>query len=1469
MKKKIFTILLLATALLQGVYGFSYLECKGSLYSWEVTTANGKTDCPYIAFQTMPYNKGITYSIVDNEKGTSKSVFEYDDKLRVTGTINLQHVNIACKGDINPQQFKRWTVQYSYSYEVYVKETNNSQSKWELIGEPVKGTKSFAEDTPSMPGLYELNEKIVTNSVTIDASGLDISSLKVNTKYDVKIIFKVTPTYDEWGNYIGDDNPWYATQQVYEKTSGTFIRMPIAGTSIINADNKVNPQNYIYNDNNAKLIINLAKDDDLTPTKSISTTQYYGYSTNVMYAGNTNRDADYDYSTQSNSIIATEYISYNPWFTRNNATNNIEFYYGTKYTEEYTISNDYYKSLARFRGIPFVSKGYTIRKINSTTNDIITSFEYDLKDVLDANYDNVSINSNFNIKVKNATVYFDKVASDSINNNTLKLHGWFGSAENYYYSRGFHSPYQAFKNFAFRNYKNSSYSSSPTSYSILNVRSNQLEYKLASKLTLPKLNDEDKALRYKCVSEKDEISADGVILIDGKKVEYIEGDVLKTPLDVYGIEYRWQVRTVGKQTSSWSYVDDFSPLGGKILKPQDIAGAIPEYSAGNEDLLFYSSAYKTSEQWQFRQVVILKNFTYSEKTELYNYKIADNKYCIGILNTDDFFSIKRYPTLEDKSWKWLGDITDNNLIQTPCPDDEAETLALKIKFEPQSTDNFEIDDYTYDEIIKNCKVYELIDSEEGLNLRLVKEGVINNENKYEIAYTIPYTQGKTLRYRCVMELCGNKIEKDISIEPFARIPIDINKIEANGNSVITERDNVSKTVYMVCPKGKKAGVSLKQFMTDNNYSGFGMYSRLEDVVCPDTTYLDYPPAPEYPEKPQYPEQPTFDPTAVYEDYPNTEEGIKALDALIKENKYDTKYYRETSRILLSEDYNTKIYNVNKYLKEDYQAEYDLYRAEIDRIDAEYNLQISEILAEYQLARVEIDRENTKRKDEVEKRCEDIRSWNNFDNTAEYNTILLNTYAENQDKCKFYIRVKDLNGCYSDSIAIVIDYISEVTNNVISLSENELLEEAYLLPNENTPRIFGSIVSGGFGEPTPDNVFSYNYYWEYSYDNENFSGKNWEDITCTHNNSSNVAFNTLGIYLPENSNEKLDEYARRPIYIRRVVYSRRGQDVKSQIESISNVITIKQGNELLESSIKLSESDICTGESVTITIEEEFENTLENDDYKYHWDFSQLKEDVLVEEENTMLYDPLLDKKIIKSKVKLLNITEDTKLSVYRYNETKSEQSNTEEIFINVNDITLDYDVVINNELQVDINEEHHAKPGSKVVFKNFSTSDSPLQYVWTLQVQEFIPGITTDGTKSNLEAPSLYVYNPGENKIRLEVQDELGCRKSLQTAINVEGYYLGEERSAFVEYEEEKGIKIPQKSEIIRVYPTLLSSAVDNVVKVYSSIENYNITLTNVVGQVLYQKEHCNAHESINMSDFNPGNYLLTINSKVYKLIKK
>ena len=198
MKRRIFTILILATTLLQGLYGFNYLECKGSVYkNWYVTTADGsKTKCPYIAFQTMPYNKGISYIIVDNSSGTSKSVFEYNDKLRLKGTINLQHVNIAIKADINPQQFKRWTVKYTYSYQVSVKETNNSQSDWKTIGSAVIGTKSFTEDTPSIPDtLYTLREKIVNTSVTIDASGLDISGLKVNTKYDV-IVGKDNPLLD-------------------------------------------------------------------------------------------------------------------------------------------------------------------------------------------------------------------------------------------------------------------------------------------------------------------------------------------------------------------------------------------------------------------------------------------------------------------------------------------------------------------------------------------------------------------------------------------------------------------------------------------------------------------------------------------------------------------------------------------------------------------------------------------------------------------------------------------------------------------------------------------------------------------------------------------------------------------------------------------------------------------------------------------------------------------------------------------------------------------------------------------------------------------------------------------------------------------------------------------------------------------------------------------------------------------------
>lgn len=1677
----------------------NYLECQPSWTNWKVNIDDdgNYTKCPSEAFSKMPYYKDVTLT-------PNKVLLGNEEELTVTGNVNYAYYNIQSTYlySTSKQYFTRYMDKLNYTYELYAREKNNpSATPIKISNLTANKTLDLPNNLPTRPtSLQSILSAKQSCSISINHKSIDISKLKVNTPYVIGIKVNATPVYVDNGTYVKVDK--YENTQTTEIVYGTtsFEKTNVAGTSIINYNNDINPQGYIYQHDDARIQVKLSVDDDLPNSKKIGTNTYYGYTTNIAYYGDDRENPMYNYTTEGEKIEAAIYSSNTPGYTR---TNNSNIGY---YTSTFNTSNCN-SFLARFKGIMQNSdekEKEVIKRIDNTKaidKNTLTVWNYRYKDLANTNK---STGNKTQLLIKNATKYYKSSIVVDLENNQLRKQGWFTYANK-------NNPYKigtscadnfanAFKDFGYENFN--------ITYPELDVRSNStLKFKFAPVLSLPQLSDTEKELKYKCVTLDDEISESGIIHIDGKKVT-----TTTTPIEVYGVEYHWQVRTVGKTTSEWTNIEDFTPLQGKILSPNNISGQITEFTATEEDLLFYSSAYTMSDIWEFRQVVYLKNFTYTEKDDLYTQKLDIGKYCIAIYpDENDYFRIKRYPTLANLNWHWLGDISDENenLIQTPCPDDEAETLALKIAYEPQETESFAIDEHTYDEILKNSYINQIL--KDGTENKIAQGEYNSSKGKYELKYTIPYQKGDTLKYRCVMEICGakNHVEKIVSIVPFGRTQIKINQIKEHGSAVITERDDISKTVYMVCPKGKDAGVSLKQFMTENNYSGFGMYSRLEDVVCPDTTYLDYPPAPEYPEKPQYPEQPTFDPTAIYEDYPNTEEGIKALDALIKENKYDTKYYRETSRILLSEDYNTKIYNVNKYLKEDYQAEYDLYRAEIDRIDAEYNLQISEILAEYQLARVEIDRENTKRKEELESKCEDIRSWNNFDNTSEYNTILLNTYAVNKDRTTFYVRIKDSHSCYSDSVAIVIDYIPEVNNNYISLSETDTLEVMHVVPGDIVPKIFGSITTGGFGTPESDNEYSYNYQWQYSYDNTTWSSIGWEDYNFKHDRNTKAEFNSVGVYLPEGANNKLQEPDKRDLYIRRVVYSRRGQDIKSQIESTSNVITIKkgirinideittyegavideriyntdpqevhiicpreekvglsledyiinndlydydlyyreaeewiefndtrfgtilnpadttikvatfyirvadddvfskevkiivefidkvanniisftentqvdelfvlpgedmpkifgsiaekgygtpatdnnysynyqwqysydayawssigwenynfthdkntkaefnslgiylpekankdikdfrypiyirrvvssynnddentkivsysnilsvyQGQELKSELWTISAENICQGGDVEIILNAEF---LDREDYQYIWDLSSL-DDRAKENQSTEIIPATHGFYQYSNKLNLSNISEDCTISVYRYNKETEERSNKVEFFINVNTIELEFDVAINNELAADITEEHTATPGSKVVFKNSSTSDSPLQYVWTLQVQNFIDGITNDGTKSNLEAPALYVYNPGVNKIKLEVQDELGCRKSLETAINVEGYYSGDKRSVFLSEEEIIGTTLPQENNVIRVYPTFVTSAVDNIVTIYSSIESYTVTLTNVVGQVIYSKDNCNAYEYINMSDFNPGNYLLTINSQVYKLIKK
>ena len=1661
----------------------NYLECQPFWTNWKVNIDDdgNYTKCPSEAFSKMPYYKDVTLT-------PSKVLLGNEEELTVTGNVNYAYYNIQSTYlySTSKQYFTRYMDKLNYTYELYAREKNNpSATPIKISNLTANKTLDLPNNLPTRPtSLQSILSAKQSCSISINHKSIDISKLKVNTPYVIGIKVNATPVYVDNGTYVKVDK--YENTQTTEIVYGTtsFEKTNVAGTSIINYNNDINPQGYIYQHDDARIQVKLSVDDDLPNSKKIGTNTYYGYTTNIAYYGDDRENPMYNYTTEGEKIEAAIYSSNTPGYTR---TNNSNIGY---YTSTFNTSNCN-SFLARFKGIMQNSdekEKEVIKRIDNTKaidKNTLTVWNYRYKDLANTNK---STGNKTQLLIKNATKYYKSSIVVDLENNQLRKQGWFTYANK-------NNPYKigtscadnfanAFKDFGYENFN--------ITYPELDVRSNStLKFKFAPVLSLPQLSDTEKELKYKCVTLDDEISESGIIHIDGKKVT-----TTTTPIEVYGVEYHWQVRTVGKTTSEWTNIEDFTPLQGKILSPNNISGQITEFTATEEDLLFYSSAYTMSDIWEFRQVVYLKNFTYTEKDDLYTQKLDIGKYCIAIYpDENDYFRIKRYPTLANLNWHWLGDISDENenLIQTPCPDDEAETLALKIAYEPQETESFAIDEHTYDEILKNSYINQIL--KDGTENKIAQGEYNSSKGKYELKYTIPYQKGDTLKYRCVMEICGakNHVEKIVSIVPFGRTQIKINQIKEHGSAVITERDDISKTVYMVCPKGKDAGVSLKQFMTENNYSGFGMYSRLEDVVCPDTTYLDYPPTPEYPAQPE-----AFDPTAIYEEYPNTEEGINALNALIKEKGYDTRYYRETVEILLSKDYNTKIYFVNKYLKEDYQVEYEIYNAEIDRINFEY-----------QLARLEIDRENTKRKEELESKCEDIRSWNNFDNTSEYNTILLNTYAVNKDRTTFYVRIKDSHSCYSDSVAIVIDYIPEVNNNYISLSETDTLEVMHVVPGDIVPKIFGSITTGGFGTPESDNEYSYNYQWQYSYDNTTWSSIGWEDYNFKHDRNTKAEFNSVGIYLPEGANNKLQEPDKRDLYIRRVVYSRRGQDIKSQIESTSNVITIKkgirinideittyegavideriyntdpqevhiicpreekvglsledyiinndlydydlyyreaeewiefndtrfgtilnpadttikvatfyirvadddvfskevkiivefidkvanniisftentqvdelfvlpgedmprifgsiaekgygtpatdnnysynyqwqysydayawssigwenynfthdkntkaefnslgiylpekankdikdfrypiyirrvvssynnddentkivsysnilsvyQGQELKSELWTISAENICQGGDVEIILNAEF---LDREDYQYIWDLSSL-DDGAKENQSTQIIPATHGFYQYSNKLNLSNISEDCTISVYRYNKETEERSNKVEFFINVNTIELEFDVAINNELAADITEEHTATPGSKVVFKNSSTSDSPLQYVWTLQVQNFIDGITNDGTKSNLEAPALYVYNPGVNKIKLEVQDELGCRKSLETAINVEGYYSGDKRSVFLSEEEIIGTTLTQENNVIRVYPTFVTSAVDNIVTIYSSIESYTVTLTNVVGQVIYSKDNCNAYEYINMSDFNPGNYLLTINSQVYKLIKK
>ncbi len=478
-------------------------------------------------------------------------------------------------------------------------------------------------------------------------------------------------------------------------------------------------------------------------------------------------------------------------------------------------------------------------------------------------------------------------------------------------------------------------------------------------------------------------------------------------------------------------------------------------------------------------------------------------------------------------------------------------------------------------------------------------------------------------------------------------------------------------------------------------------------------------------------------------------------------------------------------------------------------------------------------------------------WELFDRNEEGSTTL--TYRSDVSQPKFYIREENEKGCWSDSILVELSYVSPVVGNHIAF-KNSTSDTAFVASGEGNPYIVGSYpVAGGYGPVSEAHGTSYTYQWMRKSSNDE-----WEPIVLssryaqvTDNGSKIMNSSTKYVSLPESTLKNIQENWE----IARFVYSRQHDDETSQLVSISNSLWMLSTSLLEDTHVQVYRGK-CPNDKITITVNEPEEYITTQT--RYCW---KADDNDLVLSTSSTLFGNSDNKCIIKEAKKDFTIT------LYRYDAVTGVKSNSIEIPITVEAFENTFSIVYGS-YEYELDETLIVSPGSKIQLKDQSADAEENHHLWVLQVQDDFmgDGRVVDGTTSNAIHPTCYLYNIGQNKVKLTTTSNAGCSQTI-VAENIFVQGVNDRAiSSHFDNSEEQYISGTLWAEMVA--PTLLTANNHHVVCITTNKTNYRISLYNLVGKSMITPIEASGNHCLSLAHLAAGTYLLHIDNTIYKLIK-
>ncbi len=492
-------------------------------------------------------------------------------------------------------------------------------------------------------------------------------------------------------------------------------------------------------------------------------------------------------------------------------------------------------------------------------------------------------------------------------------------------------------------------------------------------------------------------------------------------------------------------------------------------------------------------------------------------------------------------------------------------------------------------------------------------------------------------------------------------------------------------------------------------------------------------------------------------------------------------------------------------------------------------------------------ENQKIVEEAKRESESLNSW--FPFAESVSTVLKGATGEKSSV--YYIKKRNKSTlCESDSLKVIVTYFEGLRNNVISFASASESSKSttFVVKDSDSPAIKGLVISGGYGVPAAGN----NNVYLYKYLCREFGGV-WQpvgtDIVVTADEMKNVSLQK-GAF-------KVD----RKCEICRVAISRNGDDVITQVSDTSNILTIDIIEAISKDDVIVSGDGGCAGTKVSIGVTgfDPSADVKKRNIYVWETDDNSLM--LIKSGEMDMFCD-------------IYNSTRDFNVTIYREDTVLKVRTPEVVIPIKVSTVKPEFTLVTstgNEEKILDYPDEtFFFQSGTRFYLKN--TSEGADSYVWNLELQ-YYTGQEIEGLKSYLESPVCYLYNQGQNKIRLTAKNALGCEAS----VTAENLYIQSSslRRADIpsHFEDEQEFNVSTEALVFNVYPTIVGG---EDVHIYYSGGGFKYLITNSIGEIIIEAE-ADSYVNVPFESQPQGLYQLCLwplngsdsEMQVYKILRK